>query len=149
MTGMTGFWSAAGIFSTTPATAVTASKAIRLRRFKNELIILMIFRGKSASMLRICCVEKVKRNFSFVKQIFPAEAIGHSARASLRPLKHPCRPPAREGRSGWLRIKHNGWHKSAEDEWSSIVPKDPISPNPGLAVQGFRRQTLYQSTKTD
>ena len=81
-------------FSTIPATAVAASKAIRLRRFKDELIIFMIFRGKFASILRIDSVEKVKRNFSLVKQIFPAEAIGHSARASLRPLKHPCRPPA-------------------------------------------------------
>src|SRR6201987_1728206 len=37
MTGMLGFWSAAGIFSTTPATAVIASKAISFRQFENEL----------------------------------------------------------------------------------------------------------------
>jgi hypothetical protein len=74
MTGMTGFWSAAGSFSMTPATAVTASKAIRLRRFKEERMIFMIWgRGKFASMLRIYCVEKLKRKFKFVKQIFGDE----------------------------------------------------------------------------
>jgi hypothetical protein len=37
MTGMLGFWSAAGVVSTTPATAVIASKAISFRQFENEL----------------------------------------------------------------------------------------------------------------
>ena len=37
MTGMLGFWSAAGVVSTTLATAVIASKAISFRQFENEL----------------------------------------------------------------------------------------------------------------
>jgi uncharacterized alpha-E superfamily protein len=48
---------------------VTARKATRLLRFKNEPIIFMIFEGENPR-LRIFCVEKVKRNLSFVKQIF-------------------------------------------------------------------------------
>ncbi|MGB8466040.1 MAG: hypothetical protein WCE49_13910 [Terrimicrobiaceae bacterium] len=37
MIGMVGFWSAAGTFSTTPATAMAANKPTTLRKFEEEL----------------------------------------------------------------------------------------------------------------
>src|ERR1700722_15299863 len=97
MTGMTGFWSAAGIFSTTPATAVTASKAIRLRRFKDELMILIYCGGAIRLDLRIDYVEKLRRSFRLVKQIFRSplcrNIITVGTTAAIRPASAPsCYP---------------------------------------------------------
>jgi hypothetical protein len=67
----------------------TASKAIRLRRFKDERMIFMIFRGKFASRLRIDCVEKVKRKLQLCQTNLP----GHLSVASIHGLNvfaFPC-----------------------------------------------------------